>query len=605
MNYVPGSRKSWLLATGFAIAVAAPPLMPTFYVHIVILMIIFAVFAMSLDILMGYAGLPSLGHAAFYGFAAYAAGLLCARYGGTWWQGAALGLVGSSLLAALFGFAALRARGLYFLLITLALGQVLWGAANRWGSLTGGYNGLRGIPEYLQVFGTTLSAYYTALAVALFLAAVMYQLVRSPFGLSLEGLRDSETRMRALGYNVWLHKYVAFVFSALFAATAGVMSAYYKGFVSPFDLSIAVSADAILMVILGGTGTLFGSVIGAVIIVGLRNFLSIFMNHWLIVLGLVFILTVFIAPQGVIRWFVRKRDRHEFASAPTSEPLPRAEVTEFEKAAARLTSAALEPLPDDAPIASSARIGPDLRLEDISKSFGGMLAVDAVSLSIDPGQRVAILGPNGAGKTSLFHLVSGTLTPSAGRIYLFGRDVSNASPERRVRLGLGRTFQITNLFRTLTVISNVRLALFARTGRKFVLHRAADGIDEINREANALLSAIGLWHVRDTEVQRLSYGHQRQLEVVMALALRPMILLLDEPTAGLSASESAQVVALIRRLDKVITLLIIEHDMDVALKVADRVVVFHHGQKIADGSTQEIRANNKVREIYLGRRETL
>ena len=222
----------------------------------------------------------------------------------------------------MFGFAALRARGLYFLLITLALGQVLWGAANRWGSLTGGYNGLRGIPEYLQVFGTTLSAYYTALAVALFLAAVMYQLVRSPFGLSLEGLRDSETRMRALGYNVWLHKYVAFVFSALFAATAGVMSAYYKGFVSPFDLSIAVSADAILMVILGGTGTLFGSVIGAVIIVGLRNFLSIFMNHWLIVLGLVFILTVFIAPQGVIRWFVRKRDRHEFASAPTSEPLP-------------------------------------------------------------------------------------------------------------------------------------------------------------------------------------------------------------------------------------------------------------------------------------------
>jgi ABC-type branched-subunit amino acid transport system ATPase component/ABC-type branched-subunit amino acid transport system permease subunit len=611
MKYVPSSRKFWLLAAGLVIAVAAPPLMPTFYVHIVILMIIFAVFAMSLDILMGYAGLPSLGHAAFYGFAAYVAGLLCTRYGGTWWQGAGLALVGSSLLAALFGFAALRARGLYFLLITLALGQVLWGAANRWGSLTGGYNGLRGIPEYLQVFGTTLSAYYTALVVLLVLTAVMYQLVRSPFGLSLEGLRDSETRMRALGYNVWLHKYIAFVLSALFAAAAGVMSAYYKGFVSPFDLSIVVSADAILMVILGGTGTLFGAVIGAAVIVGLRNFLSVFMNHWLIVLGLVFILTVFIAPHGVIRWFVQKRDRHESvpvtesAPGPAGEFFPSAEIAQIESAASRLTNAALERLPDDAAIMPSASTEPDLRLEDISKSFGGMLAVDAVSLTVDAGQRVAILGPNGAGKTSLFHLVSGTLKPSAGRIYLFGRDVSNMSPERRVRLGLGRTFQITNLFRSLTVISNIRLAIFARTGRKFVLHRAADDIDEVNREAHTLLSGIGLWHVRDIEVQRLSYGHQRQLEVVMALALRPMILLLDEPTAGLSASESAQVVALIRRLDKVITLLIIEHDMDVALKVADRVVVFHHGQKVADGSTLEIRANNKVREIYLGRRETL
>ena len=605
MNYLLGSRKLWFLAAGLAVAVAAPPLMPSFYVHIVILFIIFAVFAMSLDILMGYAGLPSLGHAAFYGFAAYVAGLVCARYGGAWWQGAALALVGTSLLAALFGLAALRARGLYFLLITLALGQVLWGAANRWGSLTGGYNGLRGIPEYLQVFGTTLSAYYTALAVALLFAAVMYQLVRSPFGLGLEGLRDSETRMRALGYNVWLHKYIAFVFSALFAAAAGVMSAYYKGFVSPFDLSIAVSADAVLMVILGGTGTLFGPVIGAAVIVGLRNFLSIFMNHWLIVLGLVFILTVFIAPQGVIRWFVPKRDRHGSAPPAGSEPSRSAEIAQIESAAAKLTSAAFDTWPDDASIMSSTRTGPDLRLENITKSFGGMLAVDAVSLTIDPGQRVAILGPNGAGKTSLFHLISGTLRPSAGSIYLFGREVSNLSPERRVRLGLSRTFQITNLFRTLTVISNIRLALFARTDRKFVLHRAADGINEVNREAHALLTAIGLWDVRDIEVQRLSYGHQRQLEVIMALALRPMILLLDEPTAGLSASESAQVVALIRRLDKIITLLIIEHDMDVALKVADRVIVFHHGQKIADGSTQEIRANNKVREIYLGRRETL
>jgi len=591
-----GTPKLWFPIAASVIAIAAPPFMPTFYVHIVILIIIFAVFAMSLDILMGYAGLPSLGHAAFYGFAAYTAGLLCARYGSTWWQGAALGLIASSLLAALFGFVALRARGLYFLLITLALGQVLWGASNRWGSLTGGYNGLRGIPEYMQVFGTTLSAYYVALVVAAALAAVMYQLVRSPFGLSLEGLRDSETRMRALGYNVWLHKYIAFVFSALFAAAAGVMSAYYKGFVSPVDLSIAVSADVILMVILGGTGTLFGPIIGAAVIVSLRNFLSIFMNHWLIVLGLIFVLTVFIAPQGVIRWFIPKGRIK--AGPPTSALGDAAEAAKDPQAPANFS---LDFGPKDETATAVQRTSPDLLLEGVSRSFGGMLAVDNVSLKVDPGQRVAILGPNGAGKTSLFHLISGTLRPSDGRVYLFGRDVSRYSPERRVLLGLGRTFQITNLFRTLTVMNNIRLALFARTDRKLVLHRAADGIDDVNREARELLSAIGLWDLRDIEVRQLSYGHQRQLEVIVALALRPMLLLLDEPTAGLSAAESAQIVALIKQLDKAITLLIIEHDMDVALKVADRVIVFHHGQKIAEGSAEEIRANAKVREIYLGR----
>ena len=585
----------WLRTAACAVAVAAPPFMPTFYVHIVILIIIFAVFAMSLDILMGYAGLPSLGHAAFYGFAAYTAGLLCARYGGTWWQGVALGLTASSLLAALFGFVALRTRGLYFLLITLALSQVLWGAANRWGSLTGGYNGLRGIPQYMQVFGTTLSAYYVTLAIAAGLTAVMYHLVHSPFGLTLQGLRDSETRMRALGYNVWLHKYIAFVFSALFAAAAGVMSAYYKGFVSPFDLSIAVSADAILMVILGGTGTLFGSIIGAAVIVALRNFLSIFMNHWLIALGVIFVLTVFVAPQGVIRWFTPKRRIKARRHAVEFEE---AAVAQDAQAAAALT---LDFRSRDNALTGIERTGADLRLEGVSLSFGGMLAVDNVSLEVEPGQRVAILGPNGAGKTSLFHLISGTRRPNDGRIYLFGRDVSRLNPERRVLLGLGRTFQITNLFRTLTAISNIRLALFARTDRKLTLHRAADGIAEVNSEARDLLSAINLWDLRDVEVRHLSYGHQRQLEVIMALALRPMLLLLDEPTAGLSASESAKIVTLIRRLDKAITLLIIEHDMDVAFEVADRVIVFHHGQKIAEGSTEEIRANAKVREIYLGR----
>jgi ABC-type branched-subunit amino acid transport system ATPase component len=371
------------------------------------------------------------------------------------------------------------------------------------------------------------------------------------------------------------------------------MSAYYKGFVSPFDLSIAVSADVILMVILGGTGTLIGPVIGAIVIVALRNFLSIFINHWLIILGLIFILTVFIAPNGVVRWFStapRAKAEDEDEAGPIDTKL----IAKF----AHETDGT--PMP-----ARRSESVPDLALQNVTKLFGGMRAVDGISLDIFAGKRVALLGPNGAGKTSLFHLISGLIRPSSGRIYLFGQDVSRLTVEKRVRLGIGRTFQITNLFLTLTVLDNIRLALFANARRGLVMYRSASGFAEVDVEARELLSAIGLWHLRELQVQHLSYGHRRQLEVVMALALRPMLLLLDEPTAGLSASESAQIVRLIKRLDPSITLLVIEHDMDVALQIAEHIVVLHHGQKIAEGPTADIRANPKVREIYLGGHGTL
>ncbi len=591
MQAVVAQRGKWIAAAALVVTVVLPPVLPSFYVHIMVLMVIFAIFAMSLDILMGYAGLPSLGHAAFYGIAAYASGLLTARYGGAWWEGILLALVCCGLLAALFGFVALRTRGLYFLLITLALAQVLWGASLRWGSFTGGFNGLRGIPRHLEVFGGTLGAYYLALAVFIVLGGAMYLLVRSPFGLTLQGVRDSESRMQALGYNVWLHKYLAFVISALFAGCAGVMSGYYDGFVSPFDLSLMMSADAILMVILGGTGTLIGPVIGAVVIVALRNFLSTVMDDWLIVLGVIFILTVFFAPNGVIGWF-RGRKPESAAVASGGEPpteTPMCDPT---------TAAQVAPAPCRAAASSGV---PDLRLDGVGKMFGGMAAVKDVSFEVHPGERVAILGPNGAGKTSLFHLISGTLRPSAGRVYLFGEDVTGRRTDQRIALGLGRTFQITNLFPSLTVLGNLRLALFSHAGLGYVMHRSAESHAEINERAQALLRDLGLWEVRDVEVHHLSYGHQRQLEVVLALALRPRLLLLDEPTAGLSAAESAAIVRMIHALDRNITLLIIEHDMDVAFEVAEKVMVFHFGEKLAEGTTEEIRANPDVRRIYLGR----
>ncbi len=582
-----------------ATALVLPALVGGYYVHIMVLILIGAVFAMSLDLLMGYAGLPSLGHAAFFGIGAYAAGLTTARYGGDWVTGLAVGAFASLAVAMVFGVVALRVRDLYFMLITLALAQILWGAANRWGSVTGGYNGLRGVPKVLEIGGSTLGAYYSMLAIAVILGLVMYMIVRSPFGLSLQGLRDSESRMLALGYNVWLHKYLAFVLSSVFAGLSGVMSAFYKGFVSPFDLSLLVSAEAVLMVILGGTGTLIGPVVGAIVIVGLRNLLSVFVDHWLILLGVIFVATVFVAPNGVFGWFVgsgRREDGHLRADEATPEDGGPKAADPIVPDPHWTPSGAPDP---------AARHGGEvvLAVEGVSKSFGGMMAVRDVTLEVHEGERVALLGPNGAGKSSLFNLISGHLAASGGAVRLFGEDVSRVAPEKRARKGIGRTFQITNLFLTLSVVDNLRIALASTAGRRLTMYRPASGHPEIEERSERLMAEAGLSRVSDKPVSDLSYGEQRQLEFAMALALGPRILLLDEPTAGLSTIESNMIVDMIHGLDRSLTLLIIEHDLDVALAVADRVVVLHFGEKIADGTTSEIRNNPLVREIYIGSHE--
>jgi branched-chain amino acid transport system ATP-binding protein len=241
-----------------------------------------------------------------------------------------------------------------------------------------------------------------------------------------------------------------------------------------------------------------------------------------------------------------------------------------------------------------------LRLEAVSKSFGGLRAVDDVALVVRPGERRALIGPNGAGKTTLFNLIAGALPASAGRISLFGADVTGMAQHRRAALGLARTFQITNLFPTLTVLDNVRLAAQARTADRFAMLRPVSGLAHLRARAQEALEAVGLDARATSRVRHLSHGEQRQLEIALALAGRPRVLLLDEPTAGLSQAEARHMTALLRRLDPAITLLIIEHDMDIALEVAHHVTVLHYGRVIADGPRDAVRADPTVREIYLG-----
>lgn len=239
-------------------------------------------------------------------------------------------------------------------------------------------------------------------------------------------------------------------------------------------------------------------------------------------------------------------------------------------------------------------------MQVLSKNFGGLQAIRGVSLEIEEGERRAIIGPNGAGKTTLFNLISGFLSPSSGHIYLFGREVTNLQAHQRAALGIARTFQVTNLFPKLTLFVNILLGVQAIRSARFCFYRPVRSFREIILEAERLLKEWNLWEKREDLLKNLSYGEQRQIEVVMALATKPRLLLLDEPTAGLSPAETAQVVSIIKSLPHEITTILIEHDMDVAFEIAEKITVLHFGSVLAEGSLEQIKGNPKVTEIYLG-----
>jgi branched-chain amino acid transport system permease protein len=295
-----------------ALLCLAPSFLPSYYTGLLTLILIYAIFAMSLDIIQGYAGLASLGHAAFLGTGAYIVAILNVKifHGPHFAIELPAGVLASAIVAAIFGLIVLRNTGTYLLMILMASSMMLWGIAFKWRSLTGGDDGLPGIvrPDltfiHWNLTGTT-HYYYFVLLFFVIAACLMYLVVRSSFGHTLVGIRESETRMTALGYNVWLQKYIAFIVSAIFAGLAGVLLVYYNAFVSPSELHLVASAEVLIMVILGGVGTLFGPAIGAGIIILIKNFVSGYTEHWMIILGALYMATVMLAPQGVYRLFRR------------------------------------------------------------------------------------------------------------------------------------------------------------------------------------------------------------------------------------------------------------------------------------------------------------
>jgi branched-chain amino acid transport system permease protein len=319
------SRSKVLAVIGclLALAIAAPFASP--YVMLLITQaLVFAIAAMSLDLLLGYTGLPSLGQAAYLGVGAYLTAILATRYGfglgWSFWLVIVLAMFAGAALAAVFGLFAIRASGVYFLMITLALGMCVWGLAYRWNSLTGGDNGINlpGRPEFGIQLADDVTFFYVVLGFFVASLAALYLLVRSPFGRSLVGIREREARMRILGYNTWLHKYIAFVIAGAFGGLAGVLWAFLGGIVSPGDVILTTSVDILLMVVLGGPGTLVGGAIGAAVVVFLRDYLSTLVPWWQYVLGGVYVLTIFYLPGGLMG--IPERVRRWRAQAAARQP---------------------------------------------------------------------------------------------------------------------------------------------------------------------------------------------------------------------------------------------------------------------------------------------
>jgi branched-chain amino acid transport system permease protein len=278
---------------------ALPLVVSSYQMSIANEILIFALLAMSIDMLAGYAGRTSLGHGALFGISTYVVIYWTSVYGGSAWVGCLLGILVATLVAAIFAAFAVRVSGVYFLLLTLALGMIVWGVCLRWTSITGGENGIRGVGRP-DLIASPTAFYYATLAVVLLMTFLVWRFVRSPFGLTLRGIRDSESRMRSLGYGTAVHMFVAFTVTGFFAGVAGALYALFNNFVSPSTVQLSQSVEGLLMAIIGGVGTLFGSFIGAAAIIMLENFVSAYTARWQMVLGAMFIVTMIFAPQGIL-----------------------------------------------------------------------------------------------------------------------------------------------------------------------------------------------------------------------------------------------------------------------------------------------------------------
>ena len=543
--------------------------------------------ALGLDILVGWTGQISLGHAGLYAVGAYTTALIATRLGLPFWVSAPLGVLLAGICGALLALPSLRAKGPYLAMVTIAFGFMAEVTANRW-SLTGGPMGIMSIPAPTLPNGREMTPkeyFWFIGAVALICQLLALNLFRSRIGRTLRAVQGSEIAAETVGINVYRYKVMAFVLSSVCAGIGGVFFAHQNGFINSDTFVFAFSVSMLTSVLMGGSGTAFGPLVGSVILNLIPTVFAALREYQLYVYGTIILVTIVFLPKGIVGSLQQIALFQRFKRAP-------------------------EPVAPDTGALDFARSAPGARsvlaVEGLSRSFGGIRALSDVDLVIKPGTVHGLIGPNGSGKSTFVNVVIGLYRPTDGRIEFAGSVPSRLGPHRMAQLGMTRTFQSIRLFSELTVLDNVMVGFHLQLQAGFWAHllqtrRAVDEEAAFRRKAMALLEFVGISERAFDRADNLSYGQQRLLEIARALAVRPLLLMLDEPAAGVNPTELQDLARIIRKIkDAGVTLLIIEHHMDLIMGVSDVISVLDFGQKIAEGTATEIRRDSKVIEAYLG-----
>jgi branched-chain amino acid transport system permease protein len=583
--------------------------------------LVWGLFGLGFDILFGFTGLLSFGQSAFFGTGGMvAAYLLTVLNYPDVITSLFVGMIASGVIGYLVGLIALRRTGIYFAMITVAIAEVFFFVEfNPLSAYTGGENGLPGVPTPTLPLGFTTLQFSTDWSLYTFLAfwyfvgmVVALRIVRSPVGAVLRAIRDNPLRAAAVGHNIHSYKLTAFAIAAAYAGFAGGLLGVMQGFMPPDAFMFDTSGQLVMQTAIGGAGTLFGPLLGATVWLYLSDFLQTTLHlgaTWKLVLGVVFVLLVCFLRHGLIGGitdlYALIAGRTAKKVEPPTTPVAVSVMSPEEEQRAVRAAIANEPAPAPLPALhrdGDAYAGPILEATGLTKRYGGLVANSDIDFSVRQGECRGIIGPNGAGKTTFFKMLTCEIEPSSGRIVFEGRDITGMSVTDVCQLGLTKSYQVNQLFTRLTVRENVTIASLAELRGKFRLDmfRRLPSIKGLTEQVEHTLALVDLTDRADRPVAALAYGEKRRLEVGLALASSPSLLLLDEPLAGMSPRERVEMVKLLKSIGQGRTMIIIDHDMDSLFELVERVTVLQEGRVLVEGTPLEIKGNKAVQEAYLG-----
>jgi len=577
--------------------------------------LVWGLFGLGFDILFGFTGLLSFGQSAFYGTGGMVAAYLLTVVNFPHVVTAIfIGAIAAAAVGYLVGLIALRRTGIYFAMITVAIAEVFFFVEfNPLSYYTGGENGLPGVPTPTFYLGFATIKFDSDAKLYMFLAfwffvgmVIALRIVRSPVGAILSAIRDNPLRAAAVGHNIRGYKLTAFVIAAAYAGFAGGLLGIMQGFMPPDAFMFDTSGQLVMQTAIGGAGMLFGPLVGATVWLYLSDFLQTTLHlgaTWKLVLGIVFVLLVCFLRRGIVGGLIDLvrlvGGKAKPGTAPGADPhaaspaVPAA--ADNGAPVVQLTPSPRRPKPADDG-------GTILRAEGLTKRFGGLLANDAVNFSVRRGERRGIIGPNGAGKSTFFKMLTCEMHPTEGRIVFEGRDITGMSVTDVCQLGLTKSYQVNQLFTRLTVRENATIAALAEKRGPFRLDllRHVASVEGLTQRVEDTLKVVHLTARADLPVSELAYGEKRRLEIGLALATAPSLLLLDEPLAGMSPLERVEMVKLLKSIGQGRTMIIIDHDMDSLFELVERVTVLQEGRVLVEGTPNEIKGNKAVQEAYLG-----